>query len=208
LGYTQLLLRHEKDTSEKYNDLKTIEKHVRNCKLIVEDLLNFARKSTPEKTSIDISEALDEVLRFVRQHADLDHIEISKNYDPNVPRMHLDEKKIKQVFMNLIMNARHAMGESGQLALSIRLRQTGKYVVIEIADTGHGIEEHNLSRVFDPFFTTKPTGEGTGLGLSVSYGIIKNHGGDITVDSAVDQGSTFTISLPIDVSRKEAHHAT
>lgn len=111
--------------------------------------------------------------------------------------MPLDEKKIKQVFMNLIMNARHAIGDGGKLLLSTEYQDWNRKVVIKIADTGHGIEKKNLSRIFDPFFTTKPTGEGTGLGLSVSYGIIKNHGGDIVVESKVGSGSTFTILLPV-----------
>ncbi|HHP7235221.1 MAG TPA: nitrogen regulation protein NR(II) [Desulfobacterales bacterium] len=207
LGYTQLLLRQEGNDSEKYQDLKTIEKHVRNCKGIVEDLLNFARTSPPKKTSIDIAESLDEVLRFVRHHSNLDNIEVVRDYDPQAPPMRLDEKKIKQVFMNLIMNAAHAIGKSGTLWLSTRYLPDSEQMTIQFTDSGYGIEERNLSRIFDPFFTTKPTGEGTGLGLSVSYGIIKNHGGEITVESDVGRGSTFTVRLPYDGPRGETHHA-
>ena len=197
LGYTQLLIRHEDPLTEKHQDLKTIEKHVRNCKTIVEDLLNFARTSSPKENQIRIDDALDEVVKFVHHHAALDHVEIRKNYDPSVPRMLLDEKKIKQVFMNLLMNARHAVDNRGTLTLSTHYRPAERQVIIRIADTGHGIEKKNLRRIFDPFFTTKPTGEGTGLGLSVSYGIIKNHGGDITVESKLGEGATFTITLPV-----------
>ena len=197
LGYTQLLLRQEDRQTENYQDLKTIEKHVRNCKTIVEDLLNFARTSSPKENPIQIDEALDEVVNFVQQHAALDHVKIKKNYDASVPRMMLDEKKIKQVFMNLIMNARHAIGHHGTLSLSTDYQSDDSQVIIRISDTGYGIEKKNLSRIFDPFFTTKPTGEGTGLGLSVSYGIIKNHNGDISVESRVGKGTTFTIRLPV-----------
>ncbi|MGD2270537.1 MAG: ATP-binding protein [Desulfobacterales bacterium] len=196
LGYTQLLLRQEESESEKQRDLKTIEKHARNCKTIVEDLLNFARSSTPREDLTRIDEALEDVLKFVQQHADLDGIIINKEYDISVPEMFLDEKKIKQVFMNLIMNATHAIGNSGTLALSTRYVPATRQVFVKIEDNGHGIEKKNLSRIFDPFFTTKPTGEGTGLGLSVSYGIIKNHGGNILVESEVGKGSIFTIVLP------------
>lgn len=208
LGYTQLLLRQEGNESEKYHDLKIIEKHVRNCKGIVEDLLNFARTSTPKKASIDIAEALDEVLRFVRHHANLDHIEVVRDYDSKAPPMRLDEKKIKQVFMNLIMNATHAIGKSGRLWLSTRYLPEPEQMIIQFIDSGYGIEDRNLSRIFDPFFTTKPTGEGTGLGLSVSYGIIKNHGGEITVESDLGRGSIFTIRLPYEETQGELHHAT
>jgi PAS domain S-box-containing protein len=196
LGYTQLLIRHEKQDSEKFQDLKTIEKHVRNCKAIVEDLLNFARTSSPKENLVRVDAALEDVLKFVSQHGDLDHLEIHRDYDPQVPSMVLDEKKIKQVFMNLIMNALHAVGKNGRLTLATRYDPSERRVTILITDTGYGIEKQNLKRIFDPFFTTKPTGEGTGLGLSVSYGIIKNHGGDISVESRVGKGSTFTITLP------------
>ena len=197
LGYTQLLIRNEESRSEKYQDLKTIEKHVRNCKTIVEDLLNFARTSSPKQNLIRIDQALDDVLKFVHQHAGLDQVDIQKSYDASVPRMLLDEEKIKQVFMNLIMNARHAINNGGRLSLDTECRPDEQRVIIKISDTGHGIDKKDLSRIFDPFFTTKPTGEGTGLGLSVSYGIVKNHGGDITVDSKVGKGSTFIIALPV-----------
>jgi two-component system NtrC family sensor kinase len=207
LGFTQLLIRHEDPQSEKYQDLKTIEKHVRNCKTIVEDLLNFARTSSPDENLIRIDTALDDVLKFIHQHGDHDRIEVVKNYAPEVPQMFLDEKKIKQVFMNLLLNARHAMGNEGRLSLSTEYRPEGRQVVIKIADTGYGIDKRNLSRIFDPFFTTKPTGEGTGLGLSVSYGIIKNHGGDITVDSEVGRGAAFTMILPVVSPEKGRHHA-
>jgi signal transduction histidine kinase len=197
LGYTQLLLRNEDRDSEKYADLKTIEKHVRNCKSIVEGLLNFARTSKPREDIIHIDEAMDDVLNFIQQHAGLDNIEVKKDYNPDVPQMLLDEKKIKQVLMNLIMNAKHAIGDKGVLSLSTWMNNSGCQVMIRIADTGYGIEKKNLAQIFDPFFTTKPTGEGTGLGLSVSYGIIKNHGGEILVESKIGEGSTFTIVLPI-----------
>ena len=207
LGYTQLLIRNEPPETEKYNDLKTIEKHVRSCKSIVEDLLNFARSSKPNKDVIRMDEAIDDVLDFIQQHAGLEDIEIQKNYDASVPEMLLDEKKIKQVLMNLIMNAKHAIGKKGTLRISTGLKPSDGQVVVKIADTGHGIEKKNLARIFDPFFTTKPTGEGTGLGLSVSYGIIKNHGGDILVESEVGQGSTFTIVLPLGLPNSRTKHA-
>jgi PAS domain S-box-containing protein len=197
LGYTQLLLRNAVPESENYQDLKTIEKHVRNCKSIVEGLLNFARTSKPKTDVIRIDEAIEDVLEFIQQHAGLDNIDIKKDYDLSVPEMHLDEKKIKQVLMNLIMNARHAIGDAGTLSLSTGFNHSDHHVYVEIEDNGYGIEKKNLARVFDPFFTTKPTGEGTGLGLSVSYGIIKNHGGDIQVKSEVGKGSAFKIVLPV-----------
>ncbi len=197
LGYTQLLIRHEDPASETFKDLKTIEKHVRNCKSIVEDLLHFARTSPSQEDKIRIEEAIDDVLDFVRQHADVDRVEIHRDYDPSVPQMRLDEKKMKQVFMNLVMNALHAVGQQGRISIKTEYASDREQVAVRVSDTGYGIEEKNLPKIFDPFFTTKPTGEGTGLGLSVSYGIVKNHGGDIAVESQKGTGTTFTITLPV-----------
>ena len=207
LGYTQLLIRNEKSNTEKYDDLKTIEKHVRNCKSIVEDLLNFARSSKPNEDVIRLDEAMEDVLNFIQQHAGLDNIRVERNYDTAVPDMRLDEKKIKQVFMNLIMNAKHAIGKEGTLTISTSHSPDEGNVVVIISDTGHGIKKKDIVRIFDPFFTTKPTGEGTGLGLSVSYGIVKNHGGDILVESEVGKGSTFTIVLPLVSQHLRSTHA-
>ncbi len=196
LGYTQLLLRGEKEDSQRRRDLKTIEKHVRSCKAIVEDLLNFARSSKPKKETVKIHRSIDEILDFVRHHAKSGEVVLERDYDPRVPPLLLDEKKIKQVIMNLVMNARHAVGGGGTIAVATGFDPEKELVSIRVADTGYGIEKKNLSRIFDPFFTTKPTGEGTGLGLSVSYGIIKNHGGDIIVESEPGTGTTFTVVLP------------
>jgi len=126
---------------------------------------------------------------------------IKTDYDAQLPRLTLDEKKIRQVFMNLIMNAKHAVGEKGVIRITTRHEPLSNQIHIRVSDTGYGIEKRNLSRIFDPFFTTKPTGEGTGLGLSVSYGIIKSHEGQIDVQSEPGAGSTFTVTLPADLNR-------
>lgn len=199
LGYTQLLIRNEPPDTERYSDLKTIEKHVQSCKAIVEGLLNFARasKSTPQNEFVHLHEIIDDVIQFT-QHSQPSDILIETNYDLQLPRMYLDEKKIRQVFINLIMNARHAVAQTkGRITISTQYDAQKKQAITRIHDTGYGIEKHHLKHIFDPFFTTKPTGEGTGLGLSVSYGIIKNHGGDITVESEPGKGSLFTVILPI-----------
>jgi len=196
LGYTQLLLREEKPDSARYPDFKTIEKHARSCKTIVEDLLSFARTSPPKKETVDIHNVIDEVLDFVQPHGGLEKLEIEKHYDRNLPPLVLDQKKIKQVIMNLVMNARHAIGEAGTLTVATRLDAQTGHTCVSIKDTGYGIEKRDLPRIFDPFFTTKPTGEGTGLGLSVSYGIVKSHGGNIQVTSKPGQGTEFVVFLP------------
>jgi signal transduction histidine kinase len=202
LGYTQLLLRDENSETERYKDLKTIEKHVKSCKAIVEDLLSFARSSKPEREVINIQEAIDDVLSFVVQHSDFEKVEVIKDYDINIPPVLINERKLKQVFMNLIMNAKHAVGKTRTIKITTKFNRSENRAYIMVIDTGYGIGKKNLSRIFDPFFTTKPTGEGTGLGLSVSYGIIKNYEGEILVESRRGKGSTFTVVLPVKTRRK------
>ncbi len=197
LGYTQLMLRNEPADSDRSADLKTIEKQVRHCKSIVEDLLNFARTSAPTREMCDIHGLLDDVLHFIRQHSAMDGIRVETEYDPGVGRISLDKKKMRQVFINLLTNARQAVGTQGTITVSTGRTSDGRSIRVRVRDTGPGIETEHQSRIFDPFFTTRHTGEGTGLGLSVSYGIIKNHGGDIWVDSTPGQGAVFTVMLPI-----------
>lgn len=199
LGYTQLMLREEAPDSEKHNDLKIIEKHVKNCKAIVEDLLSFSRSSKTEEKYHKIHVIIDEVLNFVKQHAEVENLEIIRRYDEQVPVILLDEKKIKQVFINLIMNARHAVGGNGTIEIRTTYDQPNASIQVQVSDSGYGISKTDMQRIFDPFFTTKPTGEGTGLGLSVSYGIIKDHGGEITVESEPGKGSSFTVILPVKI---------
>ncbi|MBI5551226.1 MAG: PAS domain S-box protein [Desulfobacterales bacterium] len=202
LGYTQLMLRNEEKASARAADLKTIEKQVRHCKSIVEDLLNFARTSAPKKELCDVHAVIEDVLHFFRQHAKLESIRIDTNYDGRICRLLLDEKKIKQVLLNLLMNAHYAVGREGAIATATELLPNGQQACIKVRDSGPGIEPKNLSRIFDPFFTTKPTGQGTGLGLSVSYGIIKNHGGEIWAESIPGQGATFIIVLPLPADQR------
>ena len=198
LGYTQLLLREEETGTERYEDLKTIEKHSKNCRSIVSDLLDFSRSSKPSPEMTDLHQIIDDVLTFTEQHSGSGNVQIDRTYDDQVPDILLDEKRIKQVFINLVMNAKHAVGEEGRIQVITAFDPRESHVRIRIIDNGHGITADDLPHIFEPFFTTKPTGEGTGLGLSVSYGILKNHGGDILVDSDPGQGSTFTVILPVD----------
>jgi PAS domain S-box-containing protein len=203
-GYTQLLLRAQGRDSDHYNDLKTIEKHVRHCKSIVENLLKFARPSETKRQPVQINEMVDEVLDFTGYDHDFSRLSLTTAYDDRLPTVMADEKKLRQVVMNLIMNAHHAVahGKAGAIYITTA-RQTKNEVCISVSDNGHGIEKKNLLKIFDPFFTTKPPGEGTGLGLSVSYGIIKSHGGNIRVESTPGKGTTFTVTLPVHASPVE-----
>ena len=197
LGYTQLLLREGATAEGMTDDLRTIEKQTRNCKKIVEDLLNFARKSGTYLSEVKINQALDAVIDVVRKQLELDNILIRTRYDENLPEIAGDTEKLKQVFMNMLINARQAIGKNGEILITTGVDPGRRSVVISFKDDGPGIAPDILDKIFDPFFTTKPTGQGTGLGLSVSYGIVEDHQGDIQVSSVVGAGAEFRIRLPI-----------
>lgn len=196
LGFTQLMLREETESSQKYDDLKTIEKHARNCKTIVEALLNFARKTETKKVLVDINGAIGQVITVIRHQFELAGVSVETCYDAELPEVLGDTEKLKQVVMNLVMNARQSIAGTGKIMVSTCHDAAARQITIFVADMGSGIPPHVLTRIFDPFFTTKPTGQGTGLGLSVSYGIVKEHGGEIRVESEPDKGSRFSVILP------------
>ena len=200
-GYTQLLMRDEDPASQRYQDLQVILKHAKNCKAIVEDLRSFARRSTPEKTETSIHDVIHDAILFVQNRVRKHNIRIDTYLDDAVVPMYMDEKKIRQVLVNLVMNACQAVGENGVIEIVTKLDAPARQVHIRVADNGCGIEKKDIERIFDPFFTTKPTGEGTGLGLAVSYGIIRNNGGEILVSSQPGSGSVFTVVLPVLAAR-------
>jgi PAS domain S-box-containing protein len=199
LGYTQLLLKQEPTHKD---DLKIIEKHVLNCKTVVSDLLSFSRKGSATVGVVDINKVVEGVVKFLSNHADFRNIEMTLNpYTGDRLNILGNEQELSQVMVNLVINACHAVDGKGKIDISTQKTETDK-ILIRVKDNGKGIEKKNLSRIFDPFFTTKPVGQGTGLGLSVGYGIIKRHQGDIHVKSSRDgTGTVFTISLPADSDR-------
>lgn len=196
LGYAQLLMRGEKPGGDRHQDLKIIEKHAQTCKSIVSDLLSFSRSSQTRKELGNLHAAVEEVIQVIHHHMKTDRAQINCDLDERVPLLVLDKERIKQVLMNLLMNAKHAVGDHGSIRLATFYDEAARQVRLSVSDDGYGIDPENLSRVFDPFFTTKSTGEGTGLGLSVSYGIVKDHGGNLLVTSEPGKGSTFTVLLP------------
>lgn len=192
LGYTQLLLKEE---PEHRDDLKIIEKHVKNCQVVVSDLLAFSRKSSISKSTININTVIKDVAAFLSNHTDFRNVGIHLDLLPEVPlNITGNEQEMRQVIMNFVINACHAVNKKGNINISTKTAQEQILIIIE--DDGKGIEMENLSKIFDPFFTTKPVGQGTGLGLSVGYGIVKQHGGDIAVKNKPDNGTVFTIILP------------
>lgn len=176
--------------------LTTIRDSASRASTIVTDLLKFARQSTPEMQRRDMRETIQSSLRLTEYLTRKGKIEVSVELPDQPVMMSYDAQQIEQVLINLISNAVQAMQHGG--SLRVDLNKTGGKVVIAVQDTGSGIPKQNLNRIFDPFFTTKPEGEGTGLGLSVSYGIVSRHGGTIEVESELGWGTTFTVFLPED----------
>lgn len=204
LGYTQLLLRDLEPQGQVAQDLKVIEKHAQHCKRIVEDLLKFSRSSGTTKTQQDINGLLQEVLAVVKSKFQVEKVKVVEELDQEIPRLTVDGDKMKQVFMNLLMNARQSITGEGTITVRTLLNRRKDKVLVSFQDTGCGIPREIMHRIFDPFFTTKPVGVGTGLGLSVSYGIVRDHEGEIRVETALGKGSTFIVELPVEVRRRES----
>jgi two-component system, NtrC family, sensor kinase len=206
LTFTHLLRKKMPDGSQDAEDLDLVIRETKRCASIIRRLLDFAREKTPEKQLVDLNRLIEETVRFVERSAALQQIEIRLDLDPHLPELYADADLIKQVLMNILVNAQQAIADHGRIDVSSRALGSRKFpdtaggagpgVEIAISDTGCGIPAANLQRIFDPFFTSKEVGKGTGLGLSVTYGIVKSHGGEIEVESAVGQGTTFRVHLP------------
>jgi signal transduction histidine kinase/CheY-like chemotaxis protein len=198
LGFAQGILKTLPEDDPLRRPLTTMEKESLRCKRIVQNLLDFARHSEPTPSPTNINELIDSFCDLVEHQTSLQNIKLVKGYDPALPSIMADPNQLQQVFINIMLNAHQAMPHGG--TLRITTRTVGSELQVIFADTGTGIPAENIPNVFDPFFTTKEVGEGTGLGLSVSYGIVKAHGGDIEVESQVGKGTTFIIKLPLDKS--------
>jgi len=196
LIYASLMAEDLPEDDAKRGDLARIVQEASRCKDIVKSLLEFARQTEPKMEPTDINRAITDGLFFLENQALFHNIKIIKNLDPFLPFIRGNASQLKQVLINIIVNAAEAMRGNGTLTITSHPSPDRKSIVLEFADTGEGIPEENLSRIFDPFFTTKAVGKGTGLGLSTSYGIVESHGGRISVKSKVGEGTTFTIELP------------
>jgi two-component system NtrC family sensor kinase len=188
-------------------DMDLVIRETKRCASIIRRLLDFARQKPPEKKFTDLSKVVEETVRFIERPAHLKNTEIVLDLAPDLPRLWVDENQIKQVIMNMLVNAEQAIEAGGNIMVQTRVAAAPvspdpgsapvPMVEIAIIDSGCGIPEKDLQRIFDPFFTSKEVGKGTGLGLSVSHGIVKAHGGTIKVESAVGKGSIFRVYLPI-----------
>jgi two-component system NtrC family sensor kinase len=216
LTFTSLLRKKMADGTDDAEDLDLVIGETRRCASIIRRLLDFAREKIPVKGYFDVNRLVEDTVRFVDRPMSLDKIEFATELEPGLPQLWGDADLIKQVLLNILVNAQQAIADKGTITVRTRLLpppagKSGPDAVptIEVAvrDTGCGIPEANLQRIFDPFFTSKEVGKGTGLGLSVSYGIVRAHGGAIKVESTVGVGSTFRIQLPVLAPGKDAEPA-
>jgi signal transduction histidine kinase/DNA-binding NarL/FixJ family response regulator len=186
-------------------ELDLIQEEAGRARDIVRDLLHFSRQREFIPQITDLNVVLEQTLGMLRRQGALDSIRLEEIYAPGLAPVEVDVPRIKQVFLNLINNAVYVMKDRGG-SLTIRSSASGDMVQVEVIDTGSGIAPEHLDRIFEPFFTTKPDVSGTGLGLSVSLGIVQSHGGTIEVKSEVGQGSTFTVKLPAKPGAAVADH--
>ena len=195
-SYTQMLLGMLNETDPKHALLQKVRTQAERATNIVNNLLNFSRTgSATEFAEIDISRVLDDTLQLLEPQLRRSQIEIIRSYDKDALPAYANAGKLQQVFTNLILNARDAIPEGGRITVATSTEEDGS-LVVEIADTGIGIAPENVAKIYDPFYTTKGVGQGTGLGLAVSYGIVQEHAGHISVESTPGQGTTFRITLP------------
>ncbi len=207
LTFSHLVRNNLPDDSRDAEDLDLVIRETKRCAGIIRRLLDFSREKTPEKAYCNLNTIIDDTVQLIEQPAQLENIEITTDLDEQLPLIWLDEDLIKQVIMNMLVNARHAIEDGGTIAIKTRacseencpesIADFGDMAEITITDTGCGIAEDDLDKVFDPFFTTKDVGKGTGLGLSVSHGTVVAHHGTIEVDSIEGKGTEFRIYLAI-----------
>ena len=184
------------DTDPKHELLRKMQRQTERASNIVGNLLNFSRAGgSADFTELDVNKLLNDTLQLLEPQLRKSNDEIKKDYTDSPPLIRGNGGKLQQVFTNLILNARDAMFDGGSITLSTAGDGNGQ-VIVEVADTGEGIPAENLSKVFDPFFTTKGVGNGTGLGLAVSYGIVQEHGGSIEVTSQKGEGAKFRLVFP------------
>ncbi len=203
LGFTDLLLEKCKKNSQDYQDLKTIERHGLHCKVVVENLLRFARHGDGIYEYCDINKSIRNIMDVVKHSLDMNDIDLRLSLAPDLPEVKGDLRQMQQVILNLVNNAAAAMNNRGILWISSAIDANNEKIVVIVRDNGDGIPPEYMDKIFDPFFTTKSEGEGTGLGLSVSHGIISKYEGRIscesnTSDSGINpRGTTFKITLRV-----------
>jgi len=196
LGFASYLAEQIPPGQPMREQLDLIQEEGARARDIVRDLLHFSRSSEFVAQPTDLNGVVQQVVAMARRHGGMDRIELREEYASDLPTIEIDGARIKQVFLNIVNNAIYVMPNGGTLTICTAAEDG--IVRVDVTDTGKGIAPEHLERIFEPFFTTKPDVSGTGLGLSVSLGLVQNHGGTIEVRSEVGRGSTFTVKLPVE----------
>lgn len=204
--YSHLLLEENTFSDDNKENINKIAVQANRCRDIIRGLLDFSRHKAPDKTLCSVNNLLRGCISLVEKQAAFHNIEVKMDFDDQLPMVVLDPSQIERVFLNLIINAADAMNGNGQLTLTTKYNRTKTCIEISVQDTGSGISEENMEKIFDPFFTTKETGHGVGLGLAISYGIVKDHNGNISVESEEGKGTTFTVSFPLPKIKNGTDH--
>jgi len=203
LGLAEFVLKRDGLDDASRRDLSIIAAEARRAREIVLNLLDFARQTEPKRQPASVNQGVRDTMALVRSQLASNGIAVEERYSPDLPFLLVDATRLKQVWLNLVVNALQAMPHGGKLAVTtewlpvVADRPGDRKVAVRITDTGTGIPPMVLPHIFEPFYTTRPTGQGTGLGLSVSLGIVQDHGGAIDVDSREGEGTTFTVWLPV-----------
>lgn len=195
----------EDQRNELLESMDRIRRQVSRCAGITARMLKFGRNTDAQPRRTQLEAPIQEVARMLQKQASVRNIELLPRVEPNLPEVVTDPTELEQVLVNLVNNAMHAMPKGGTVELFAR--SAGDEVLVSVRDTGNGIAPENLERVFEPFFTTKPVGEGTGLGLSVCYGIVRGWGGQIRIESEVGAGTTVTLVMPVTPSKQDQNPA-
>jgi two-component system, NtrC family, sensor kinase len=195
MGYSEQLWSQHRMTSEQDALVRKIVDQARRTQDLVSGLLSFARQLPGEKALVDLSILLHRSAQMLEAQHHASRIRVEIFIEPGLPRVSCNANQLFQTFVEIIENAMDALAETGGGVLRISAQHQAQDAVVEFADTGPGIREPE--RVFDPFYTTKPVGKGTGLGLSAVYGVIQDHGGQITCQNKPDGGARFVLRLPV-----------
>ena len=197
LLYSHMLLKHRKKEDAGSEDVQMILSEATRCRNIMRGLLDFARQSRVAKEQTNLAALIGEVIANMRLKAQDSQVTIESEIQPDLPDVKIDADQIRQMLVNLIQNGIDAIEKAGKVVISVRKPEDDDCLEILVRDTGQGIPKEVLSEIFTPFFTTKQLGKGTGMGLSIVYGVVKMHSGEISVDSDVGKGTAFTIQLPL-----------
>ena len=200
-NYIQMLAKQIPSEDPRQKTIERIVKQTFRASEIVNSLLNFSRIGVSEPAEVNLNAVLEDTLTLVQHPFKAARVSVLKNYTEKLPPVLGSATRLQQVFLNLLLNARDAMPGGGMIEVHTATKNGS--VEIEVTDTGTGIVPENIHRIFDPFFTTKASGRGTGLGLSVSYGIIQEHAGKVDVRSTPGKGTSFRLEFP--VAKKTVH---